>query len=106
MSDIRNKELMQYFDKKFEGIDKKFEALKAEIDTAKEETMRHTGVLIEEVRHDIKILAEGIMTANEKTGREKEENKQEHVQLEKRILINTADISSLDNRVGRLEGKI
>jgi hypothetical protein len=80
-------------------------ATKDDLAAAKEETMRHTGVLIEAVRSDIKIVIEGLMGSNEKRDRDKEENDQEHARLEKVALINSADISKLDQRVGRLEGR-
>jgi hypothetical protein len=79
--------------------------MRAEIAAAKEEVMRHTGVLIEDVQHKLDLLVEGRMATHEKIERDKEENEREHGRLEKRTLINTADISVLDQRVGRLEGK-
>lgn len=104
-----NKELMEFLGKQFEGIDKRFDGiekqLKSEIAEAKEEMMRHTGVLIEGVQHKLELLVEGRMATHEKMEREKEENKREHDRLEKMTLINTSDISTLDRRVGRLEGK-
>ena len=111
MADNDNKALMQFLEKQFEGIYKRLDNtptigdLDAKITSAKEETMRHTGVLIEAVRSDIKIVIEGLMGSNEKRGRDKEEHEQEHARLEKITLINSADISKLDQRVGRLEGR-
>ena len=128
MADNDNKELMQFLEKQFEGIYKRLDNsaskddlaavrgelsnfatkddLAAKITAAKEETMRHTGVLIEAVRHDIKIVIEGLMGSNEKRDRDKEEHEQEHTRLEKITLINSADISKLDQRVGRLEERV
>ncbi|MHB8172901.1 MAG: hypothetical protein ACYDFU_00375 [Nitrospirota bacterium] len=80
--------------------------LEEKIVSAKEEAMRHTGVLIEEVNHKIDLLVEGMSAMRERKEMDKEEHEDEHGKLEKRILINTADISTLDQRVGRLEGKI
>jgi hypothetical protein len=123
MADNDNKELMQFLEKQFEGVYKRLDNtasiddlkseiaatkddLRSEIAAAKEETMRHTGVLIEAVRSDIKIVIEGLMGSNEKRYRDKEENEQEHRRLEKMSLINSADISALDQRVGKLEGRV
>ena len=121
MADNDNKDLMQFLEKQFEGIYKRLDNtatkdelakmasiddLDAKITAAKEETMRHTGVLIEAVRHDIKIVIEGLMGSNEKRDRDKEEHEQEHTRLEKITLINSADISKLDQRVGRLEERV
>lgn len=128
MADNENKELMNFLEKKFDGIDKQFEGiykrfdntptkddlssfatkddLDARITAAKEETMRHTGVLIEGVQHNLQIVIEGLTGSNERRKRDKEEHKQEHARQEKRLLINTADISKLDQRVGKLEERV
>ncbi len=116
MADNDYKELIDFLGKHFEGIDKKFEGvygelkntkegLRAEIAAAKEETMRHTGVLIEDVKHKLDLVVEGVTGVNEKLDRHISENEKEHARLEKMSLISAADISSLDQRVGRLEGK-
>ena len=97
-------------EKRLVGIEKRLDNtatkddLEAKITAAKEETMRHTGVLIEGVQHQIELLAEGITNVNEKLDRGWDEHKGEHARLEKRTLINTADIAKLDQRVTRLEG--
>jgi hypothetical protein len=80
--------------------------LEVATNAAKEETMRHTGVLIEAVDHKLDIVIEGVMTVNERLDRRMDENEQEHGRLEKMTLINTADISKLDQRVGKLEGRV
>src|SRR3990172_7452589 len=90
MADNDNKELMAFLEKQFEGIYKRFDNtdkrldntaskddltnfvtkddLKAEITAAKEETMRHTGILIEDVQHNLAIVIEGVMGINERIG--------------------------------------
>ena len=115
-------------DRQFEGVNKQFEGiykrldntptkddlasfatkddLDAKITAAKEEAMRHTGVLIEDVKHKLDIVIEGLMGVNEGRDRDRKENEQEHARLEKMSLINSADISKLDQRVGRLEGRV
>lgn len=80
-------------------------ATKDDLAAAKEETMRHTGILIEEVNHNIDIVIETVMGINEKLDRRTGENEEEHARLDKRTLINSADISKLDQRVERLEGE-
>ena len=101
MADNDYKELMEFLGKQFEDMDKRMDA---KITAAKEETMRHTGVIIEEVQHKLELLTEGINGINEKMERGRVEHEGEHGRLEKMTLINTADISKLDQRVGRLEG--
>ena len=71
-----------------------------------EEVKRHTGILIEAIDHKIDIVIEGVMAVNERLDRRTDENEQEHRRLEKMSLINTADISKLEQRVIRLEGKV
>ncbi len=80
-------------------------ATKEDLELKFAESMRHTGVLIEAVERKLDIVIEGLMTSNERLDRHAEENKQEQHGLEKRILINAADISNLDQRVVRLEGR-
>ena len=125
MADNGNKDLMQFLEKQFEGIYKKLDNtvstddfkseiaklaskddLDAKITAAKEETMRHTGVLIEAVEHKLDLIVEGVMAVNERLDRRTNENEHEHHRLEKMNLINTADISKLDQRVGKLEGRV
>ncbi|MDD1748781.1 MAG: hypothetical protein LUO89_02795 [Methanothrix sp.] len=135
MADNDNKELMDFLGKQFQGIekqferiDKRFEGIEKRLDNTAskddlanfatkddltklatkddiEDVKRHTSVLIEALDHKIDIVIEGVMAANERLDRHAEENKQEHSSLEKRILINAADIAGLDQRVGRLESR-
>jgi len=81
-------------------------ATKDDLELKFAESMRHTGVLIEAVDRKIDIVIEGVMATNERLDRHAEKNEQDHQGLEKRILINAADISALDQRVGRLEGRV
>jgi len=113
MEDKDFKEMMEFIGRRFEGIDEQFKAVHARFDNtaskddlvaAKEETMRYTGILIENVQRNIEIIAEGIQGINEKTAIDKDDHDAELRRLEKRILINTSDISGLDKRVVRLEG--
>ncbi|MGC2422892.1 MAG: hypothetical protein WA666_00895 [Nitrospirota bacterium] len=116
MSENEYKELIDFLGTKFEKIDERFEKIDNQfekiderfkkIDDQFEEVKRHTGVLIEAVEHKIDIVIEGVMGLNERLDRHTAENKQEHSRLEKMTLVNLADISKLDQRVGRLEEKI
>ena len=116
MADNDYKELIEFLGRQFEGIYDRLDntatkddlanfATKDDLAAAKEEVMRHTGVLIEAVQHKLDLLAEGSMATHERIERDKEENEREHGRLDKMTLVNTADISRLDQRVGRLEGK-
>jgi archaellum component FlaC len=102
-------ERFEKIDERFEKIDARFEKIDdkfKKIDDQFEEVKRHTGVLIEAVEHKIDIVIEGVMGLNERLDRHMEENEQEHSRLEKMTLVNMADISKLDRRVGGLEEKI
>lgn len=108
MADNDNRELLQFLEKQFEGIYKRLDnsVSKDDLAAAKEETMRHTGILIEDVQHNLAIVIEGVMGINERRDRDKKEFEQEVARLEKMSLINSADISKLDQRVGKLENRI
>jgi len=111
MADNDYKELIDFLGKQFEGIHDRLDKtatkddVQALIAKSEEKVMRHTGVLIEDVKHKIDLLVEGRVATHERMDRDTEENIREHVRLEKMTLSNTADISRLDLRVGRLEGK-
>lgn len=105
------KELVDFLGKRFEKIDEQFENINNRLDnTATKDDLanlrRETGVLYEDVQHKFDIVAEGMSGLNEKLDRFHDENEQGHTRQEERTLINSADISKLDQRVGRLEGKI
>lgn len=109
MSENEYKELIDFLGKNFEKIDERFEKIDErfkKIDEQFEDARRHTGVLIEAVEHKIDIVIETVMGLNERLDRHTAENKQEHARLENRTLVNTADIATLDQRVGRLEEKV
>ncbi len=52
-------------DRRFESIDQRFEGVEAKI----EESRRHTGVLFEAVRDDIRQVAEGLAATNRRLDR-------------------------------------
>lgn len=112
MADNDNRELMKFLEKQFEGIYKRLDNtptiddLDNKIAAAKEDTMRHTGVLIEDVHHKLDVVIEGVMGIKEKMDRDRIENEQAHAKLEKMILLNAADISKLDQRIVKLEGRV
>jgi tetrahydromethanopterin S-methyltransferase subunit G len=90
MADNDNKELMEFLGKQFEGIYKRLDNTDKRLDnTATKDDLANLAT-----KDDI-----------EDVKRQKEENEREHARLEKMTLINTSDISRLDQRVGRLEGK-
>ena len=109
MAENDYKELIDFFGKQLEQIHNEIAQvntnLENKIEEKIEETKRHVDILFEDVQHKFEITAEGMAAINEKLDRFHEENEREHSGLEKMALVNTADISSLDQRVGRLESK-
>ena len=124
MADNDNKDIMQFLEKKFDGIEKQFEGIYKRLDSTAskddlaginkrldntatkddiEEVKRHTGVLIEDVHHKLDIVIEGLIGANESRKREKEEIESELSRFLKMSLINTSDIHKLEQRVRKLE---
>ena len=104
MAENDYKELVDFMGKQLEKIHSEIVQTKNELKNDIEEAKRHTGVLIEDVNHRLDLIVEGLTGTQEGRKQDKIENEQAHEQLDKRILINSADISALDQRVGRLEG--
>ena len=104
MAENDYKELVDFMGKQLEKIHSEIVQTKNELRNDMEEVKRHTGVLIEEVNHRLDLIVEGLTGTQDGRKQDKIENEQAHEQLDKRILINSADISALDQRVGRLEG--
>ena len=49
-------------DQRFATIDRRFEEMTARMEERFEEVKRHTGVLVEGLRHELHLVAEGLMT--------------------------------------------
>ena len=52
----RHDQRFEQIDRRFEGIDRRFNEVNARIDEAK----RHSGVLVEGLRHELHLVAEGL----------------------------------------------
>ena len=50
------------FDRRFESIDRQFVQVNQRIDDRFEEVKRHTGVLVEDLRKEVHLVAEGLLT--------------------------------------------
>ena len=60
-----DQELVQYLDERFQGIDQRFERVDQRFDEVNErieEVKRHNGVLVEGLRHELQLVAEGLIT--------------------------------------------
>jgi len=49
-------------DRQFQGIDRQFQELRGEMNERLEEAKRHSGVLIEDLRYQVRLVAEGFAT--------------------------------------------
>src|SRR5712692_10334669 len=61
-----DQELVQYLDERFAGItqrfeqiDQRFEEMRREMHAGFDEVKRHNGVLVEDLRHQVRLVAEG-----------------------------------------------
>jgi len=64
-----DKELVQYLDERFDGIDRRFEQvdrqfaeMRGEMRDGQEDVKRHAGILIEDLRRQLQLVAEGLIT--------------------------------------------
>ena len=90
-------------DERFNSIDQRFEQVNERIDDRFEEVKRHTGVLVEGLRHDVHLLAEGFATFIESRYAQDQANIAEQFR-ETRALIHLS-YDQLRQRVERLEQK-
>jgi chaperonin cofactor prefoldin len=49
-------------DRRFEGINRQFQELRGEMNERLEEVKRHNGVLVEDLRYQVRLVAEGFAT--------------------------------------------
>ncbi len=52
----------EQIDGRFEGIDRQFQEFRGEMNERLEEVKRHTGVLVEDLRYQVRLVAEGFAT--------------------------------------------
>lgn len=57
-----DQELVQYLNERFAGVDRQFEELRGEMREGQEEVKRHFGVLTEDLRRQLQLVAEGFAT--------------------------------------------
>lgn len=55
-----DQELVQYLDTRFQSVDRQFRELRGEMNERLEEVKRHSGVLVEGLRHELQLVAEGL----------------------------------------------
>ena len=57
-----DQELVQYLDTRFQSVDRQFLELRGEMNERLEEVKRHNGILVEGLRHELHLVAEGLVT--------------------------------------------
>src|SRR5438093_1038508 len=55
-----DQELVQYLDSRFQSVNRQFQELRAEMTAGLEGVKRHSGVLVEGLRHELQLVAEGL----------------------------------------------
>src|SRR5213594_2198228 len=98
-----DQELVQYLEERFDRQERRFSARFDAIDQRIEEVKRHTGVLVEGLRHEVQLLAEGFATFIEVRYAEDQANIAQQFQ-ETRALIHLS-YDQLRQRFENLERK-
>jgi hypothetical protein len=88
-----DQELVQYLDERFHDVDRRFD----EVNDRIEEVKRHSGVIIEGLRHDIQQVAEGLIMHIEVRHREDREY------FDRKFEDTHALIRSFNHRIENLE---
>ena len=99
-----DQELVQYLDGRFQTPDERFDRIEQRLgahDQRFDEIKRHTGVLVEGLRHEVHLLAEGFATFIESRYAQDQANIAEQFR-ETRALIHLS-YDQLRQRVERLE---
>src|SRR5438309_11675690 len=102
-----DQELVQYLEERFQrqeqGFNACFEEVNARLDERVEEAKRHTGVLVEALRHEVQLVAEGFAVFVEGRYAQDHANIAQHFQ-DTRALIHLS-YDQLRQRVENLERK-
>jgi DNA-binding transcriptional regulator YiaG len=98
-----DQELVQYLDSRFQSVNTQFQELRREMTEGLEEVKRHSGVLVEGLRHELQLVAEGFaMHVQVQHVQEREYHDRQH--QETRALIRSI-YDELRQRVENLEQK-
>jgi phage shock protein A len=97
-------EKFEQVDRRFEAMDRRFVAMETKID----ETRRHTGVLVEAVRDDIRQVAEGLVGVEGRLGNVEQHLDRFELKVEAEFAETRAAIrfsyAQLERRIQELEG--
>jgi hypothetical protein len=95
-----DEETRAFLSQHFAAIAQRFDAMQGEFRQLVEENRRHFGVLAEDLRADVRGIAEGHDTLLRSIDRTREEGAREHREL---LAVMTLGHSGLDHRVSGLE---
>ncbi len=74
-----DRELIQYLNERFAGVDRQFVEMRREMYAGFDEVKRHNGILIEDLRRQLQLVAEGLMTHIDVRHAEERAYSDEHV---------------------------
>jgi hypothetical protein len=81
-----DQELVHYLNERFAGVDRQFAEMRQEMNERSEEVKRHFGVLAEDLRRQLQLVAEGLITHIDVRHAEERAYNDEHF-LENRALF-------------------
>jgi ubiquinone biosynthesis protein UbiJ len=105
-----DQELVQYLDERFAGVDLRFEAIRREFEEMRgemhegfDEVKRHNGILIEDLRYKVQLVAEGFATFAE--GRYAQDQARVDERFRETHALIRSSYTHLNQRVENLERK-
>ena len=112
-----DQELVQYLDERFAGVDRRFEEMREEFEEVRNEfegmrgemhvgfgeVKRHNGILIEDLRHQVQLVAEGFATFVE--GRYAQDQARIDERFRETHALIRSSYNHLNQRVENLERK-
>ena len=115
MAEITKKDILEALeefsnktsDPKFEKIGQRIEAVDQKVDQFKNEIIHQFHVISEDVISQVKLVAEGVMSLDEKFTREMTQFRRENGQAQQEIMAMIKfSYAELDRRISTLEGEI
>jgi hypothetical protein len=95
MSPSEYSELVSFLSKKFDGIDRRFNALGGEV--------RKNGVSIDELRHELQIVAEGVTTNGHRIDRNAEAIAQNGERIDRNAVLIARNAEGIARNAERID---
>jgi chromosome segregation ATPase len=99
-----HQEVMQEMTQRFEKVDERFETMEERQDRM-ETAIRHTQVMVEGLRGDIQLVAEGVMSVEERLRSSQDEVLRKLEEVQSAMVPYCRDVQHLDTRVRLLEDR-